>query len=291
MRARRLAPRRTQRRVLRLAAGFALLAAPLAVPSAAQELPDFITDLTPPAEAADDLQAEAPRELSELERLSRLEDDPFAGVLEREAREPVSVTLRALNKVTARYSDIEIAMNEIARFGSLELQPRTCDKRPPEEFPETTAFLEIFDTKAVGVSNWKREELNAPAAPAAQAGEGAAKADNYDPMLTAPQALPAGRFGPGPAPAADEPAADDLQAEFIAALEADLGRGAVLEGAPAAEGEAAGEAALEVLEGPQAQGENIFRGWMFASSPALNALEHPVYDVWVIDCKTRLASN
>lgn len=29
---------------------------------------------------------------------------------------------------------------------------------------------------------------------------------------------------------------------------------------------------------------SLFLGWMFASSPALNALEHPVYDVWVIDC-------
>jgi hypothetical protein len=28
----------------------------------------------------------------------------------------------------------------------------------------------------------------------------------------------------------------------------------------------------------------LFRGWMFASSPALNALEHPVYDVWIKDC-------
>jgi len=28
----------------------------------------------------------------------------------------------------------------------------------------------------------------------------------------------------------------------------------------------------------------IFSGWMFASSPALSAMEHPVYDVWVIDC-------
>jgi hypothetical protein len=28
-----------------------------------------------------------------------------------------------------------------------------------------------------------------------------------------------------------------------------------------------------------------FHGWMFASSPALNPFEHPVYDVWVIDCK------
>jgi hypothetical protein len=32
--------------------------------------------------------------------------------------------------------------------------------------------------------------------------------------------------------------------------------------------------------------QKIFSGWMFASSPALNALEHPVYDVWVISCKT-----
>ena len=29
----------------------------------------------------------------------------------------------------------------------------------------------------------------------------------------------------------------------------------------------------------------VFSGWMFASSPALSALEHPIYDVWVLDCK------
>lgn len=29
----------------------------------------------------------------------------------------------------------------------------------------------------------------------------------------------------------------------------------------------------------------VFKGWMFASSPSLNGLEHPVYDVWVLDCK------
>ncbi len=28
----------------------------------------------------------------------------------------------------------------------------------------------------------------------------------------------------------------------------------------------------------------IFSGWMFASSPALSGMDHPVYDVWVIDC-------
>ncbi len=30
----------------------------------------------------------------------------------------------------------------------------------------------------------------------------------------------------------------------------------------------------------------IFEGWMVASSPALNALDHPRYDVWVIRCTT-----
>ncbi|MBR0555965.1 DUF2155 domain-containing protein [Ciceribacter sp. L1K23] len=29
----------------------------------------------------------------------------------------------------------------------------------------------------------------------------------------------------------------------------------------------------------------IFSGWMFADSPALNAVEHPIYDVWLTDCK------
>ncbi len=29
----------------------------------------------------------------------------------------------------------------------------------------------------------------------------------------------------------------------------------------------------------------IFSGWMFADSPALNAVEHPIYDVWLTGCK------
>jgi len=29
----------------------------------------------------------------------------------------------------------------------------------------------------------------------------------------------------------------------------------------------------------------LFGGWMFASSPGLNAIEHPVYDVWLTECK------
>lgn len=29
----------------------------------------------------------------------------------------------------------------------------------------------------------------------------------------------------------------------------------------------------------------IFRGWMFASSPAVSGLQHPIYDAWVVGCK------
>ncbi|QDY68507.1 DUF2155 domain-containing protein [Qingshengfaniella alkalisoli] len=40
-----------------------------------------------------------------------------------------------------------------------------------------------------------------------------------------------------------------------------------------------------VIEDTKA-GAQLFDGWMVASSPALNALDHMRYDVWVIRCKT-----
>ncbi len=98
--------------------------------------------------------------------------------------EPYEITvLQALDKVTARVSTIEAPVGEIVTFGTLEIIARTCDKRPPEETPESAAFLDVWEVRP-------------------------------------------------------------------------------------------GEPAL-----------SIFRGWMFASSPALSAMEHPVYDVWVLDCR------
>ena len=91
--------------------------------------------------------------------------------------------LQGLDKVTARVLTIEAHLGDTKKIGSLEIIVRACDKRPPEETPESAAFVDIWEVR------------------------------------------------PG------EPAS------------------------------------------------NIFRGWMFASSPALSALEHPVYDVWVLDCK------
>mgnify|MGYP001166354944 FL=1 len=90
--------------------------------------------------------------------------------------------LQGLDKVTARISTFRAPINGTVYFGTLEIIARTCRKRPPEEPPESVAFLQIRDIK------------------------------------------------PGEAP------------------------------------------------------ENLYQGWMFASSPALSTLEHPVYDVWVIDC-------
>ncbi len=43
---------------------------------------------------------------------------------------------------------------------------------------------------------------------------------------------------------------------------------------------------LQIWELPPEGEESkwVFSGWMFASSPALSAMDHPVYDVWVLNC-------
>ena len=35
----------------------------------------------------------------------------------------------------------------------------------------------------------------------------------------------------------------------------------------------------------QGEVKRIFSGWMFAASPGLHAVEHPIYDIWLTDCK------
>ena len=50
---------------------------------------------------------------------------------------------------------------------------------------------------------------------------------------------------------------------------------------------------LEILSQPQGvtgaaalPAHSVFKGWAFASSPSLHALEHPLYDLWLISCRT-----
>lgn len=45
------------------------------------------------------------------------------------------------------------------------------------------------------------------------------------------------------------------------------------------------EVALQARGAQAAQPRQIFRGWMYASTPALSGLQHPIYDAWVIGCK------
>jgi hypothetical protein len=43
---------------------------------------------------------------------------------------------------------------------------------------------------------------------------------------------------------------------------------------------------VEVEEtGADGKSRKVFSGWMFASSPGLHGIEHPVYDIWLVDCK------
>jgi hypothetical protein len=91
--------------------------------------------------------------------------------------------LRALDKITARITQLEVPVGDETEFGTLRIKVEYCRTRSPIETPETFAFLEIDDVKRTG------------------------------------------------------------------------GR------------------------------SRVFSGWMVASSPGLNGLEHAVYDVWVINCK------
>lgn len=47
-----------------------------------------------------------------------------------------------------------------------------------------------------------------------------------------------------------------------------------------------GEAYAFLAIGEDSEDEPVFTGWMIASSPALNAMEHLRYDVWVLRCIT-----
>ncbi|MGE3622668.1 MAG: DUF2155 domain-containing protein, partial [Bdellovibrionales bacterium] len=95
---------------------------------------------------------------------------------------PVTV-MRALDKITARVEELEVPTGRPYKFGTLLITVRACRETPPEETPESAAFLEISE------------------------------------------------FKPG------------------------------------------------ATETP------VFKGWMFASSPALSAMEHPIYDIWVTGCR------
>jgi len=98
-----------------------------------------------------------------------------------------SVKLRALDKVTATTQDFTVNLGESLVYGSLRVDVKHCEKKPPEEIPETFAFLQIFEAQLDG-------------------------------------------------------------------------------------------------KGEESEREKVFSGWMLSSRPAISALDHPVYDIWVLGC-------
>jgi len=99
-----------------------------------------------------------------------------------------AVVLRTLDKVTARTQDFTVAVGDLLEFGSLSIYVKHCEARPPEEIPETFAFLQIDDRRLSGA-------------------------------------------------------------------------------------------------GQEDEAQRVYSGWMLGSNPAKAALDHPVYDVWVLSCK------
>lgn len=56
--------------------------------------------------------------------------------------------------------------------------------------------------------------------------------------------------------------------------------------APADNAEHGTTAFLKVWDTQKPEAEPLFSGWMFAESPALSAMDHPRYDLWVMSCIT-----
>jgi hypothetical protein len=68
--------------------------------------------------------------------------------------EPVAV-LQGLDKITARVSEIEAPVGKTVRFGALAITVRDCEKNPPEDRPESAAFLQIDEVRP-GEDNVRR---------------------------------------------------------------------------------------------------------------------------------------
>ena len=47
---------------------------------------------------------------------------------------------------------------------------------------------------------------------------------------------------------------------------------------------------IEVKDNLSSNNQSAYKGWMISSSPDVTPLEHPIYDLWLIDCKVNKTS-
>ena len=64
-----------------------------------------------------------------------------------DAKPMLRANLQALGKITARVTRLEAPVGETIAFGSLRITTRVCYRTPPEEPPESAAFLEIAEVE------------------------------------------------------------------------------------------------------------------------------------------------
>jgi len=69
------------------------------------------------------------------------------GAAKAEANPMQVVVLRGLDKITTHFSTFDAPVGQTVGFGALRITARACDKRPPEEPPESAAFLEVVENR------------------------------------------------------------------------------------------------------------------------------------------------
>ena len=83
------------------------------------------------------------------------------------ALEPrTGVKLRALDKITGNSTDLTAKVGETLKFGRLSVTVRACFQAPPEDTPESAAFLEIHalapESKRITAAEKSGKEVRGP---------------------------------------------------------------------------------------------------------------------------------
>ena len=74
--------------------------------------------------------------------------EKVSNLLKTLKHDKIYVNLRALDKITAKTSDIRLAVGEIFFFGSLEIKALKCQYSEGENLADTVAYLQVKDLSA-----------------------------------------------------------------------------------------------------------------------------------------------
>ena len=89
-------------------------------------------------------------ELEKLEKidvnLNNVEDAPEKSNIKKDNK--IYINLKALDKITAKTSDVRLALGEKKFFGSLEIKALKCQLSESQDFTDTVAYLQVKDLSA-----------------------------------------------------------------------------------------------------------------------------------------------